>query len=182
MKIQGLTIGILGWLVFSSCSSVRKLSDKDSPVTTTMSKKPKNKDRKFIEQIEVTPGGELANNHRTTASPKPAEKKNYSEIIVPGNGESLGSVSVESANRLQLKYAVALDATAEMLTNISLLQVIDKWWGTKYCMGGSTEDCVDCSAFTQIIMRDVYRQPLARTAQDQYNKAEKIELEDLRED
>lgn len=180
MKIKGLTIGILGWLVFSSCSSVRKLSAKDSPVTTTMAKKPKNIERKFIDQIEVTPGGVGADN-TAAVSIKPAEKTNHTQITVPVSTERMASTNVENASMLQLKYAVAFDATVEMLTNIVLLQVIDKWWGTRYCMGGSTEDCLDCSAFTQIIMRDVYRQTLARTAQDQYHHAEKIELENLRE-
>ena len=182
MKLKALTIAILGWLVFASCSSVRSLSAKDSPVTTTMAKKPKNKERKFLEQIEVTPGGMVTNNSKITGSPvKPAEKTNHTQIIVPGPGDRMGSSSVESASMLQLKYAVALDATVEMLTNIVLLEVIDKWWGTKYCMGGSTENCLDCSAFTQILMRDVYRQTLARTAQEQFNNAEKIDLENLRE-
>eukprot|EP00456_Euglypha_rotunda_P080947 TRINITY_DN78759_c0_g1_i1.p1 TRINITY_DN78759_c0_g1~~TRINITY_DN78759_c0_g1_i1.p1 ORF type:complete len:114 (+),score=7.57 TRINITY_DN78759_c0_g1_i1:198-539(+) len=48
-------------------------------------------------------------------------------------------------------------------------------------MGGATEDCIDCSAFTQIILRDVYQLSLPRTSQEQYALAEKVELEDLRE-
>ena len=69
----------------------------------------------------------------------------------------------------------------EKLNNIPLLEVIDRWWGTKYCLGGKTDNCIDCSAFTQIIMRDVYRIMVPRTSQEQFNTAEKIELEDLRE-
>jgi len=48
-------------------------------------------------------------------------------------------------------------------------------------MGGFTNDCIDCSAFTQIILKDVYQVTLPRTSQEQYNACEKIELEDLRE-
>ncbi len=91
------------------------------------------------------------------------------------------SGSIETAYMLQLKYAIATDATVEKLTNIPLLETIDKWWGTKYCMGGSTDNCIDCSAFTQIVMRDVYQQSLPRTSQEQYAASERIELDDLHE-
>ena len=91
------------------------------------------------------------------------------------------SFGIENANMLQLKYAIATDATVEKLTNIPLLETIDKWWGTKYCMGGSTDNCIDCSAFTQVVLHDVYQVSLPRTSQEQYNISEKIELEDLRE-
>jgi cell wall-associated NlpC family hydrolase len=91
------------------------------------------------------------------------------------------TVQIETANALQLKYAVVMDVTVEMLTNMALLQAIDRWWGTKYCLGGITDSCIDCSGFTQNIMRDVYRQNLPRTAQEQFNLAQKIELEDMKE-
>ncbi|MFX8817301.1 NlpC/P60 family protein, partial [Acinetobacter baumannii] len=54
-------------------------------------------------------------------------------------------------------------------------------WGTRYCMGGSTENCIDCSAFTQIILREIYAQTLPRTSQEQYNIAKRVEYEDLQE-
>jgi len=76
---------------------------------------------------------------------------------------------------LQVKYAILLDVIAEKLTNLPLLEVIDKWWGTRYCFGGSTENCIDCSAFTQLVSREVYRLSLPRTAQEQNNTIELIE-------
>lgn len=185
MKINSLTIGALGWLALASCSSVRKLSDKDSPVTTTMAKKPKaTGKRQFLDQIEITPGGPVASvSHQpTTSDHKTAETRAHASAAnMQSPGERIDPLRIENANMLQLKYATVMDVTVEMLTNIALLEVIDKWWGTKYCMGGSTEDCLDCSSFTQIIMRDVYQQTLPRTAQQQFNVSDKIELEDLRE-
>jgi len=82
---------------------------------------------------------------------------------------------------LQVKYAILLDVIAEKLTNLPLLEVIDKWWGTRYCFGGSTENCIDCSAFTQLVSREVYRLSLPRTAQEQYNTIELIEKDELKE-
>lgn len=185
MKIQGFILGILGLLVLTSCSSVRILSAKDSPVTTTMPKKPKNTGkREFLHQIEVTPGGMLANTTQknSTTRSRPTEAVHTGTVTYTLPDERLADVvNIENAHTLQLKYAVAMDATVEMLTNIPLLEVIDRWWGTKYCMGGSTDNCIDCSAFTQVLMRDVYQQTLPRTAQEQFTITEKVELENLRE-
>jgi hypothetical protein len=84
-------------------------------------------------------------------------------------------------NQLQLKYAIVFDATVERLTNLAMLRSIDKWWGTRYCLGGNSESCVDCSAFTMAIMKDVYSLSLPRTAQEQYNASTRIETEELKE-
>jgi lipoprotein Spr len=82
---------------------------------------------------------------------------------------------------LQVKYGILLDVIAEKLTNLPLLELIDKWWGTRYCFGGSTENCIDCSAFTQLVSREVYRLSLPRTAQEQYNTSELIDKDELKE-
>ncbi|MFM7358496.1 MAG: C40 family peptidase [Sediminibacterium sp.] len=82
---------------------------------------------------------------------------------------------------LQIKYAILLDVVAEKLTNTSLLQVMDTWWGTRYCMGGSTDNCIDCSAFVQILYRDVYQFALPRTAREQYDASELIDKDELKE-
>jgi len=89
--------------------------------------------------------------------------------------------NIEKADWLQLKYAVMLDATVELVTNMELLKKIEEWWGTRYCMGGSTKNCIDCSAFTKLVMQDIYHVTIPRTAQEQYDNCEKIEDADLRE-
>ncbi|MFM9021269.1 MAG: C40 family peptidase [Sediminibacterium sp.] len=87
----------------------------------------------------------------------------------------------ESPAFLQVKYGILLDVVAEKLTNPSLLQVMDTWWGTRYCLGGSTDNCIDCSAFVQVLYRDVYQTPLPRTANEQYAASELIEKDELKE-
>lgn len=98
------------------------------------------------------------------------------DYLQPSNG-----ADIERADLLQLKYAILLDATVEKLTNVNLLKLIDEWYGTSYCMGGSTKNCIDCSAFTHIILQNVYNVNVPRTAQDQYKSSQHINLEELNE-
>jgi lipoprotein Spr len=168
LKLIAYTL-LLSTIVFS-CRSVRKVTNSDK---TTATNTPKKKgDRKFIDGIEVTPGAKVISKHKTTSIT--TAKKPSSTNRTTGN-------NIERASILQLKYAVIMDVPVEDLTNIPLLELIDKWWGTKYCMGGSTENCIDCSAFTQVILREIYAQSLPRTSQEQYNMAKRIEYEDLQE-
>jgi lipoprotein Spr len=170
-------------LVLSSCSSVKKISNKDSNAATTTPKKPRySGKREFLNGIEVTPGGVVAAKEtKSKTANRKAETKTTENAANTKPNAQMMTVGIENANMLQLKYAIATDATVEKMTNIPLLATIDKWWGTKYCMGGSTDNCIDCSAFTQILLRDVWSVNLPRTSQEQYSFAEKIELEDIRE-
>jgi lipoprotein Spr len=181
MKLPYITIPCLAVLVLTSCKSLSKLGAKDnsSAKNATLAKR-NGQQPVFLDQIEVTPGSVVTTRHKTsTTNSKRSNARNTGAESMPGYG--LSSVEIERANGLQLKYAVLMDATVEQLTNIPLLESIEKWWGTKYCLGGATDNCIDCSAFTQVILRDVYKQNLPRTAQEQYNTCEKIQLEDLKE-
>lgn len=180
-KLQVSYLLLFAILVLSGCGSIRKISTKDSASSATALKKVRSTaKREFINGIEVTPGYLVTSSQKTGFGN--TKKGGRDESAAYGKAENrLMSFGIENASMLQLKYAIATDASVEKLTNIPLLEVIDKWWGTKYCMGGSTDNCIDCSAFTQVIMRDVYQVTLPRTSQEQYNFAEKIELEDLRE-
>jgi cell wall-associated NlpC family hydrolase len=188
MKVLNLTIALISLSALTSCSSIRNLSLKDSATSSTAPKKATNSGkREFLNGMEVTPGGTVADtkkgvmdggltNKKPVSNPKTENNPNTKTDIKTGD-----FVGIEHASMLQLKYAIATDATVEKLTNIPLLETIDKWWGTKYCMGGFTNECIDCSGFTQIVLRDVYQLSLPRTSQEQFAACEKVELEDLRE-
>lgn len=184
MQLKTFIICCLALVFLASCSSTRKAS------TTTAAVKPAAKrtgapgKREFMNGIEVTPGLVVSSDNKSSRSvskPKATGSSTGDRRQAASESRALASFNIEKANMLQLKYAVITDALVEKLTNIPLLEVIDKWWGTKYCMGGSTDNCLDCSAFTQILMRDVYQLSLPRTSQEQFNITEKVELEDLRE-
>lgn len=132
-------------------------------------------DVRFLDDITVTPGGlPAANKKRYGKAPK--DKVSYKAPDI-----SINRPGIESAQWLQLKYAIVFDATVEQLTNLALLKDIDYWWGTKYCLGGNSESCIDCSAFTQTVMRDVYGVDIPRTASEQYSNCDKIKSGELRE-
>ena len=175
-------IGIMSLLVFTSCKSLSKLTSRDnSTAKTTVAKTSTSQQRTFLDQIEVTPGSVVTTKHKASTTNSNTVSSNNTGKRNNTGATDMNSFNIERAGYLQLKYAVIIDATVEKLTNIPLLETIDKWWGTKYCLGGNTEDCIDCSAFTQVLMRDVFNTTLPRTAQEQFDNSEKIELADLQE-
>lgn len=55
-----------------------------------------------------------------------------------------------------------------------MLMEIIKYLGTPYKYGGTTKDGIDCSAFTQLMYRDVFNVGLQRSARLQYNQGLEI--------
>ena len=157
------------------CKSVRKITDKDNSTSPTNRKKNQRK-VVFIDGIEITPGSVVKSKH------KPATTKSKpSEIVVPENIPTKSKIEVEKVTQLQIKYAILLDTYVENITNTNLFNKIEEWWGTSYCMGGTTKSCVDCSAFTGTVIRDVYKINLPRTASEQYDASNKVDKENLKE-
>ncbi|HVZ26115.1 MAG TPA: NlpC/P60 family protein [Sediminibacterium sp.] len=174
-------IRLIGWLALfagiSSCRTLRKLGNHDSASTTARVQHTRStSEREFIDNIEVTPGGMVAQPENLAAS-----RKNARKPVADKRKEAVAGNAIENASALQLKYSLLTDAPVEKLTNLPLWQEIDKWWGTRYCLGGNTDNCIDCSAFTQVLMKDVYQVDLPRTAQEQYDAAQKIDLEQMKE-
>ena len=131
----------------------------------------------FLENISVKPGTiylKKASNAldgngtvRNTATNYEAMPANMSDV--------------EKANWLQLKYSIKMDVAVEEIRNIPLLQKIDEWWGTPYCLGGSSKGCIDCSYFTLDVMKNIYDINLKRTAAEQYEQCQRIEWTNLKE-
>ncbi|BAV08081.1 lipoprotein Spr [Filimonas lacunae] len=166
-------------IAVASCKSIKNIGAKDN--STAKSSKSSTRTRsgsgKFIDGIEVTPGSVVTSKHATSSSLTGKKGKLYQpEDDVPASG-----MNIEEAQWLQLKFAIILDASVEKLTNMALLRSLDEWWGTRYCLGGNTQNCVDCSGFTLAVMRDVYGVSVPRTAQEQYDKSARVDMEDLRE-
>ncbi|TAF50925.1 MAG: hypothetical protein EAZ62_07200 [Sphingobacteriia bacterium] len=141
------------------------------------------KTRQKLPTQPAAPSTETSRNNNKKADPatiagsKKSGKNETLSAEKSGNrktGRVLGSM-------LQLKYSIVLQTEPELLNNQVLLETIDHWWGTRYCIGGSTENCIDCSAFTQILVRDAFQKSLPRTAQEQFDQTQRLEIDDLRE-
>jgi hypothetical protein len=179
MNIKRLSYYVACVVLFASCQQFKALTSQDRTASAGVSKKPVEKKVRFLDNISLNPG--RATSKQVVIGPDISAKKSK-----PGNVISLPATSgpsgdIERADWLQLKYAIVLDATVEKLHNINLLKIIDEWWGTSYCMGGSTKNCIDCSAFTQLIIQSIYSINLPRTALEQYNYSKPISTEDLNE-
>ena len=159
----------------ASCKSVRKITTTDNSTNTSNRKKIKRKVA-FIDGIEITPGAVVKSKH------KPATTKNGNNVIdVPTNLPTATTINIEKINKLQLKYAIILDTYIENVTNINLFAEIDDWWGTNYCYGGTSKQCIDCSGFTGMLAKKMYKILLPRTAQEQYTATNRVNREQLKE-
>ncbi|CAN5260395.1 hypothetical protein BH11BAC6_BH11BAC6_07030 [soil metagenome] len=168
MKRINILYLLISITFFNSCKSIKNLSAKDN--SAKPHKSTNNNNTVFLDNISVTPGEErssqLNSSDKKTSIIRRTPVKNF---------------DIENAPVVQFKYATMLDVPVEDLSNIPLFEDIEYWWGTKYCMGGSTATCTDCSAFTQNIIRDIYAINLPRTAEQQYKMSQHIASTDIRE-
>jgi len=163
-------------MLLTSCKSLQRLAARDTSAsknTATTNKKERNIE--FIDGIAIDRDKAPVPKNTTTTG------KVTKVIYAPPTDVVLTNFNIENASALQLKYAIMLDASVEKLTDTLLLVNIDHWYGTRYCMGGATENCIDCSAFTQILMRDVFGTDIPRTARAQYDNSDRIGMENLQE-
>ncbi len=173
MRLYSYIIALGLTLSIAACKSVKKSSSSPKKATTNTVKKKIPQKREFINGIEVILGSTTKTNQKSSSKPSGNSKKENEPFITKSEKEK--------TNYLQLKYAVIVNVPSSRLKNIELLELIDKWWGTKYCIGGNTQKCIDCSGFTQILQREIFFTTLPRTSQEQYKESRSVELEDLRE-
>ena len=178
MNKKLLSYCLLCAFLLSSCSHIKSLTSRDSSASVSSTRRDKSKNVQFLDGISVTAGQEVTSKYSAMGPNLPKEKKVKSAGVE--QPEFLAG-DIERASWLQLKYAIMLDATVEKLSNVGLLKMIDEWWGTRYCMGGTSKECIDCSAFVQVLMSGTYNVSVPRTAQEQYNTGNKIGMEELQE-
>jgi cell wall-associated NlpC family hydrolase len=65
--------------------------------------------------------------------------------------------------------------------NLDLLNKIKEWEGVKYCFGGNTKKCIDCSGFTSIVYQDIYKKVIPRVSRDIYSNSMPIKKNALYE-
>jgi cell wall-associated NlpC family hydrolase len=140
---------------------------------------------KFIENIEITPNrvasdGDYYSNE-DMSQPQAAMPMPKQVAVTTNRTSADASTTIEKCSALQFKYAMLMDVEVESITNFSLLNFIEDWWGTDYRYGGTDKNGIDCSAFSGKLEQEVYNSSLPRTARDQYDVCQKIDAADLAE-
>jgi hypothetical protein len=136
-------------------------------------------DVKFLDDItvEVAP----INSSNTEVPSSYSSKKSEAVLSNKKNVETSSRPDIETAQKLQFKYALILDTEVEMVKNINLVSLIDEWMGTRYRLGGTSKSGIDCSAFMQVLFAGIYGIALPRTAREQFNNSQRISRTELKE-
>lgn len=193
--IKKIIPGIVFVFLLGSCSSLKHLGfSNDKALTTSTSVSPlenpapaKKQEVKFLDNIS-------ANTPSTITEPPPKSTKGpgITDAIIPKTVETTPVITVtensennnnanENISALQAKYSVLLNTNVESVQNMKLFEYIDEWYGTRYCMGGTTKNCIDCSAFVQELFAVVYTITLPRTSKEQYLATRRISTTELKE-
>jgi len=74
-----------------------------------------------------------------------------------------------------------LDVSESTLKNKNLYNFIINWYGTPYKYGGMNEDGIDCSGFTNILYKEIYKIQIPRVSKDIAENVKRKYTEDLKE-
>jgi cell wall-associated NlpC family hydrolase len=149
------------------------LAQKKKQATKTEVKK----DVKFLDDIAI----QASSDQNNVSDPKAAFSQS---LFISDQKEVVPSVTdcnIENASNLQLKYALLLDVEVEQASNLGLFKTLDDWMGTRYHLGGTSKDGIDCSALMQILFSSLYGITLPRTAREQYAFSRRISRTELKE-
>ena len=136
-------------------------------------------DLKFLDDIVV----EIEPSQQITESAAEASKSLKAEFhpIIKKDVASASGIDIETADRVQFKFALLLNTEVEMVRNIHLFKMIDEWLGTRYRLGGTTKMGIDCSALMQVFFTALYGIALPRTAREQYEFSRRTSRTELQE-
>ncbi len=87
--------------------------------------------------------------------------------------------SIESVSPIQFKFSMLLNVNVESLTNLALFKSVEKWMGTRYRLGGTSNSGIDCSALTEKLLENAYGLALPRTAKEQYKATAHVDKSSL---
>jgi NlpC/P60 family len=175
-------------ITMGSCNTFRQFA---GTVNRTGETPVKQNQARFLNDITVTPAPQkLTDESRTVKTSGPSRSEDRTSLqsaIQYGSPVTVvapvaGAVpAIESASSLQFKFALLLNTEVEQVQNLPLYTSLNYWLGTRYCMGGTTKRCIDCSAFTMSVYSAAYNTTIARTAREQYRTTQRISRTELRE-
>ncbi len=184
--IKNILVAAVLVFLLGSCNTFKPLTlmaNKQAKVPVQ-----KNNEIKFIDEISVVPQSSVTSVSSGNNDPIIESEENMTGQVLesvekpnPVFADYTSSASIEKANAIQFKYSVLLNTEVEKVKNITTFQYIDGWLGTRYCMGGTTKRCIDCSAFTQSFYSALYNTTIPRTARNQYSAAHRVSKNELQE-
>ena len=132
---------------------------------------------KFLEDIEIS--------FAAVANEFNVKTKDYRQSLIesiPAEQKSIAKeTEIEKTTALQIKYSLLLNTEVELVDNLSLFQLLDEWFGTRYRLGGESKTGIDCSAFMQVMYAGLFAIALPRTAREQNRSTRKISRTELKE-
>ena len=112
-----------------------------------------------------------ANNRDRETNKQATASNTQTAGIIPPRGKVN---KIAEPGVVRKKYSELLGVNPKEITNFSLYQFIDKWYGTDYRLGGSDKKGIDCSGFAQRLYGEVYGIDLLRTATEQFGNCKRI--------
>lgn len=88
-------------------------------------------------------------------------------LIACGSSKN-AATKAPAYDSIQVKYAKYLAVKPAEIRNLRLYRFIDRWMNTPYILGGKDEKGIDCSAFVQKLLTEVYDVKLPRTSLEQF--------------
>lgn len=92
----------------------------------------------------------------------------YETIVVKPADPSLTLPNASAERKLIARYAAFMKISSDSISNVPLYAFIDRWLKTPYKYGGADEKGIDCSAFIQRLLGDVYSIQVPRTSAQQF--------------
>jgi lipoprotein Spr len=98
---------------------------------------------------------------------------------MPENREAKTESSTPRSPLVQ-KYADKLKLSPEKVNHLATWIFIEEWLGVRYVWGGNSKNGIDCSAFTQKLLNEVYQVKSSRMVEGQFEKCQRIDSAELR--
>ena len=154
-------IYIVSVFIFFSCGTTKKSG---TAVPHPVSEKAALPQPEFLDNITLNPAE--TSSPATVSSMPDKGNSGLPDVLYPAD--------IEKCSDLQFKYAILMEDKVEEVTNSKLIGFLEKWYGIPYKYGGVTKSGMDCSAFSALMMSEVFSLTIPRTCREQYGLGKKI--------
>lgn len=107
-------------------------------------------------------------------------RDNYKKPNAEKKAASLKKSTIEKPDNLY-DISKILDVSENNLKDKKLYNFIIDWYGTPYKYGGTSENGIDCSGFTNILYKEIYKIQLPRISKDIAENVKRKYTNDLKE-